>query len=119
VSKADLPFDGPWGIRFPLVELGILSIDCSVIIRKAGLKPVKKSRCWMYPNQPNKEWKELKEESPEEFEKACIVDEEIREADFEHAFFLHQSGVPLREADLDAGDRKAPNRQCSLGICFV
>lgn len=111
--------DGPWRLRFPLVEHGIVKADCGVIIKKAGLPPVNKSRCWMCPNQPNEEWRQLKRDSPDEFEQACILDETIREDDEEGAFFLHQSRVPLREADLDAKDRKEPNRQCTLGTCFV
>jgi len=111
--------DGPWRMRFPLVELAICQADCPVIIKKAGLPPVSKSRCWMCPNQPNAEWRELRDHSPEEFEKACVVDEAARDEDEMGGVFLHQSRVPLREADLDAKDRKEPDRQCSLGICFV
>ena len=111
--------DGPWRLRFPLVELGIVQADCAVIIKKAGLPEARKSRCWMCPNQPNAEWRQLRDEFPKEFEDACRLDDEIREEDDEHAFFLHQSRVPLREADLSAADRKEPNRQCTLGTCFV
>jgi hypothetical protein len=111
--------DGPWRLRFPLVELRIVQADCAVIIKKAGLPPVRKSRCWMCPNQPNAEWRQLRDESPLEFEEACVMDEQIREDDEEKAFFLHQSRVPLREADLEAADRKVPSRQCTLGTCFV
>lgn len=111
--------DGPWKIRFPLVEFGIVKADCPVIIKKAGLPPVSKSRCYMCPNQPNREWRELRDNSPAEFERACAVDEAVRDEDEHGAVFLHHSRVPLREADLDASDRKLPDRQCTLGVCFV
>ena len=111
--------DGPWRIKFPLVDIGIVKADCPVIIRKAGLRPARKSRCKMCPNQSNAEWRELRDSSPEEFEDACKIDEEIREEDDLHAMFLHQDRVPLRDADLDRLDRKEPDRQCTLGACFI
>ena len=111
--------EGPWRLRFPLVEMMLVKADCPRIIRKAGLPLPRKSRCSICPNQPNAEWRELRDGSPEEFEAACRLDEQIRDDDDEHAVFLHQSRVPLREADLDAPDRKEPSRQCTLGLCFV
>lgn len=111
--------DGPWRLRFPLVELGIVKIDCNVIAKKAGLRAARKSRCWCCPNQPNEEWRQLRDELPEQFELACKLDEEVRADDDRNGVFLHQDRVPLREADLDRKDRKEPDRQCSLGICFV
>jgi len=111
--------EGPWRMSFPLVELMLTQADCPVIIRKAGLPVPSKSRCWMCPNQPNVEWRELRDESPEEFEKACVLDEEAREEDFEKSVYLHESRVQLREADLDVADRKEPSRQCTLGTCFI
>lgn len=112
--------DGPWRIRFPLVELGIVSADCPVIAKRAGFKKVpRKSRCWCCPNQANAEWRQLRDELPEQFEAACRLDEEVRAEDEMGGVFLHQDRVPLREADLERPDRKEPNRQCTLGVCFV
>ena len=108
--------DGPWRLRFPLVEARIVKADCPKIIRNAGLPTPFHSRCFMCPNQPNAEWRTI---SPEEFEAACRLDEMIREEDEFGAVYLHESRVPLREADLSAPDRKEPSRQCTLGVCFV
>lgn len=107
---------GPWPRRFPLVELMINSVDCPRIIASAGLPVPNKSRCWNCPHQNNEEWREL---TPVEFEAACKLDDEIRENDEMGGVFLHQSRVPLREADLSAPDRKEPNRQCGLGMCML
>lgn len=108
--------DGPWKRRFPLVELMINSVDCPAIIASAGLPFPHKSRCWNCPHQTNEEWRKL---PPGEFEKACILDDEIRENDDRNGVFLHQSRVPLRQADLDAPDRREPDRQCGLGLCMI
>lgn len=111
--------DGPWRLLLPLVDRMITTADCQRIIRHAGLPRPPKSRCFMCPNQPNAEWRELREGSPAEFEAACVIDEAVRDDDEFGTVYLHQSRVPLREADLDAPDRREPDRQCSLGLCFV
>lgn len=108
--------EGPWTKRFPLVDLMIKSIDCPAIIKSAGLPVPNKSRCWQCPHQNNEEWRQL---TPEEFELACQLDESVREDDEQGGVFLHQSRVPLRDADLNAPDRREPNRQCGFGNCFV
>lgn len=108
--------DGPWKRRYPLVELMVRTVDCPAIIASVGLPVPHKSRCWNCPHQTNEEWREL---TPEEFEKACLLDEQVREDDEMGGVFLHQSRVPLREADLNAPDRKEPNRQCGLGLCML
>lgn len=105
-----------WPNRFPLVEAMVRKADCVGIARKAGLADPEKSRCWQCPHQLNEEWRSL---PPDEFEKACQLDDFIREEDAENNVFLHHSGVPLREADLNAPDRKGPDRQCGLGLCMV
>lgn len=108
--------DGAWKRRFPLVELLVTKADCPKIIASVGLPFPHKSRCWQCPHQTNAEWREL---PPDEFEKACLLDEQIREDDEYHAVYLHQSRVPLRSADLNARDRNEPNRQCGLGLCMI
>lgn len=107
---------GPWQRRFPLVELMVRANDCPRIIQSVGLPVPNKSRCKMCPLQNNEEWRQL---PPDEFEEACRIDEQIREDDDRHGVFLHQSRVPLREADLNAPDRREPDRQCGLGMCMI
>jgi hypothetical protein len=111
--------DGPWKVRLPLVERCLTTADCVRIIRRHGKPLPCKSRCWQCPNQGNAEWRHLRDHSPAEFEAACKLDEAIREEDEEHAMFLHPDRVPLRQANLDRDDRREPDRQCSLGMCFV
>lgn len=116
-KRWDKPQDtGPWMRSFPLVELMVTKADCPKIIQKAGLPVPHKSRCWMCPHQTNEEWREL---PAAEFEAACKLDDEIRANDERGGVFLHQSRVPLREADLTAKDRREPDRQCGLGLCMI
>jgi hypothetical protein len=111
--------DGPWRERYPLVERMLTKADCVRIIRKAGKPLPPKSACFLCPHRMNSEWRFIRDNYPEQWEEACRTDEEIREDDDQHAVYLHEDRVPLREANLDGPDRKGPSRQCSLGMCFV
>jgi hypothetical protein len=109
---------GEQGRCYPLIDLMLTKEDCISIIERAGLPLPKKSRCYMCPHQDNAEWREVRE-SPAEWQAALREDEEIRENDERGGLYLHQSRMPLREADLGAEDRKEAGRQCGLGMCFV
>jgi hypothetical protein len=111
--------DGRW---FPLVEMMLTKADIRTIIRAAGWPDPTSSACWMCANLDNAEWRNIRENDPADFEAACQLDEEIREDDLFKGgtgVWLHHSRVPLREADLEAEDRKGPARQCGLGLCML
>ena len=108
-----------WTKRYPLIELMLTRSDCEKIILKYGLPLPPKSACWMCPHRNNEEWRFLRDNYPEQFAAACKLDDEIREDDDEHAVYLHEQRVPLREADLSVQDRGEPNRQCGLGFCMT
>lgn len=110
------------GKRFPLVELLLSKASCQQLIVDAGLPMPPPSSCWMCPNMPNEEWRGVRDDYPADFERACLLDEEIRAEDIERGgsgVWLHYSRQPLRTADLDALDRKSEARQCGLGLCYV
>lgn len=112
----------PTGRWFPLVEMMLTKTDIRAIIRAAGWPTPTSSACYMCANLDNAEWREIRDNRPPEFEMACVLDEEIREDDLFKGgtgVWLHHSRVPLREADLDAEDRKGPARQCGLGLCML
>lgn len=111
--------ESPWFRRYPLTEMCLSRKDCEVIIERAGLPIPPKSACWMCPHRNNAEWRFLRDSHPEDFARACVLDAEIREDDDEHAVYLHESRLPLIEADIDAIDRTVGERQCSLGNCFI
>lgn len=113
---------GEQGRLYPLVDMMLTKADVRQIIRAAGWPDPTSSACWMCANLDNREWREMRDNRPDEFEKACAFDEEIRENDLFNGgsgVWLHHSRVPLREADLEAEDRKGPARQCGLGMCFI
>jgi hypothetical protein len=111
--------DGRW---YPLVEMMITKEDNRALLQSAGWPNPSPSACWMCANMNNEEWRGVRENDPADFEEACLLDEEIRENDLFNGgsgVWLHHSRVPLREADLDASDRKEVARQCGLGMCFI
>lgn len=108
--------------RFPLIELMLTKEDNRNIVRNSGWSLPTPSACWMCANMSNEEWRGVRDNDPADFEQACLIDEEIRENDIFNGgsgVWLHHSRVPLREADLEAEDRKEPSRQCGLGLCFI
>lgn len=109
----------PWLRSFPLVDLMLTRADLEAVIGAQGWPLPPKSRCWLCPHQTNAEWRELRDTAPDEFARAVEADEEIRETDDRGALYLHHSGKPLKEADLDIADRRAPARQCGLGTCWL
>lgn len=108
--------------RFPLIDLMLTKEDNRNIVRNSGWALPTTSACWMCANMSNEEWRGVRDNDPADFEQACQIDEEIRENDLFNGgsgVWLHHSRVPLREADLEAEDRKEPSRQCGLGLCFI
>lgn len=113
---------GPWYRSFPLLDINLTKRDCIQVIKDAGLPLPPPSACWMCPNKPNEEWRYLRDNYPAAFAQACALDEDVRAEDVAqgHAAMMQpHARVPLREADLEAEDRKGESRQCGLGMCFV
>lgn len=86
----------------PFVD--VLDMDRSRCIttveRILGFTP-KKSSCIICPFHDNTHWLEIKKEYPDEFEKACVFDEKIRNGlKYKHELYLHKSRKPLKEVDL-------------------
>lgn len=104
--------------RYPLLELGLSRADCRVIIEDYGWPIPLKSACWMCPNQDDDGWHEMKLYSPEDFQKAVELENEIRQWDGE--VWLHEERKPLAEIEFVPGRKRARTGalQCSFG-CFL
>jgi len=68
-----------------------------------------RSACWFCPVSSNERWRQLQNDHPDLWERACHIDETIRDGGgfnkrgkepFRGQLFLHRSRVPLRSADL-------------------
>ncbi len=113
---------GHWTSRFPLVELMLTKSDCQKLILDFGMPLPKTSACYCCPFLTDQQWAEVRDEMPEAFEKACVLDEELREEDLvagKTGVYLHHSRVPLRQAMFDEIKPSGEMRQCGLGNCFL
>ncbi len=102
------------GVKFitnthPLLELGWSRRDCEAWLESEfGIKAAK-SACYYCPYRSNAGWKAMKEEDPEQFERACQYDEAIREAQGKKVrgagivgqLFVWRGYEPLRTARFD------------------
>lgn len=95
----------PWiRLYYPLFDMEITRKGCQEWMKKKDWHPPR-SACIFCPYHSDEEWLRLKEEEPEEFERAAIFDEEYRQAKIRtvtHKGFkpyLHDSRKPLREVD--------------------
>lgn len=104
-------------IRFPLVEdVPTTRQEAINIVVSMGWPSPPRSRCWMCPNQSDREWREVQRDHPAEFAQAVEMDKSIRERDA-HAW-IHNTGKPLRDADLREDDDLFSSG-CKTGECFT
>lgn len=93
---------------YPLVDARINTEDCKKICKEhLGYVPIK-SACRFCPYHDNQYWRWLKNERPEEFQKASEVDEGIRDlskAGVERPVYIHRSCKPLRDVDFEGMDK--------------
>lgn len=91
--------------RHPLIEARMSRRDCYRWLEERQYRVPPKSRCKYCPYQSNAEWADL-QELPEEWAEVIELDGWLREpaqiARFHGKVYLHQSRVPLAEADLSA-----------------
>jgi len=97
-----------WQINcYPLAENEISRDECLHWMKHKDLPMPPRSACIICPYHNNKEWRRLKENYPEEFEKAIYFDEQLRSSKtsqfvqrMDSELFLHKSRTPLKDADL-------------------
>lgn len=119
-----------WQIkRFPLLEARMNRLDYFAWLERNGYPRAPKSACIGCPFHNNDQWRDLRDNRPEEWADAVIVDSSIRWADRCYGVpakraqqFLHPQRVPLQEVDLttleDHGQLNMFNNECE-GMCGV
>lgn len=117
---------------YPLIfDVPMRRSECAELVTRAGLPHPPKSSCWMCPYRRNHQWRRLRDHYPKDFAKACALDDEIRARDKQGGVWLHDSRVPLREANLEPPeepplfkllgepDKITEERACNSGMCWV
>ena len=108
--------------RWPLIEQNMSRTDCLNWMKQKGYPQPPRSSCIFCPFHSDKEWKELKANSPEDFEKAVQFERSFQTAiaatrKQEGEVFLHRSFVPLDRVNFS--DRKSQFSNECEGVCGV
>lgn len=108
---------------WPLLDLRIRRQECVTIVERAGLPTPPRSACWMCPYRSDKEWSHLRENWPDDFEKAAELDAEITANDQHEGVFLHRSRQPLSTIRFGAEEPQlglfGEVSHCDSGMCWV
>jgi len=88
---------------FPLIDAGINRQDCIKYIKDSGFHLPPKSACIGCPYHSDTFWKQLKKNSPVEFQDAVDFDNDIRKhrVSLKNKVYLHRSLRPLGYIDFD------------------
>ena len=98
----------PWTLhRWPLIEKSMTRAHCMAWMKENGYPEPPRSACVYCPFHSNAEWKRLRDDEPEEFQKAIEFDKKLRQMHRDHntrlnmEVYLHNSCKPLDEIDFD------------------
>lgn len=103
---------------YPLIfEVPMTRARCVELIRAEGWTgQIPHSACYMCPNLSNAEWIDMHLNWPDDFEAACVLEDEARLTD--PHFYLHEQCVPLRQVDFFAQQTMFSERGCTTG-CYT
>lgn len=96
--------------RFPLLELDLTRRDCTRILHQHGYESTPKSACIGCPFHGNRQWRDLRDNHPDEWADAVEFDHAIRNGsaralaqnqELRGNMFLHASRIPLEQAPID------------------
>jgi hypothetical protein len=113
--------------RYPLIDLRKNRHDCLRWMEANGYAKPPKSACVYCPYHSDREWRRLKIEEPEEFQKAVDFDKDYRAIkaqtdNIRGIPYLHSSMQPLDEVDFsndeDNGQQVLFGNECE-GLCGV
>lgn len=99
---------------FPLIGLGFNRRDCLRWLAERQYPRPPKSACIFCPYHTGEQWRDMRDNAPEDWAAACAFDEAIRPGFFgmEGQAFVHRQMVPLAEADLS----RSPPGQTEFGF---
>ena len=96
--------------RYPLLELGMSRKDCVRFLTRRGWGNTVKSACIGCPFHGNQQWRDLRDQRPDEWADAVAFDRAIRKGGarglpLNGEAYLHRSRVPLDQAPIDQRTR--------------
>lgn len=106
-----------WNHAFPLVKQRMNRHECELLVESIGWPKPPRSSCWMCPNHTQGEWRDIRDNKPDDWQAAVWFDRDIRKRD--PNAYLHPDCVPLDEADLSDQNGVLFGHACQSGHCFV
>lgn len=114
--------------RWPLVEMGITRRKCLDWMDNMGYPKPPRSACVFCPYHSDREWRRLKDDEPNDFNRAVLFEKEYRKAKIltvsKKGFipFLHRKCIPLDEVDFSTEEERGQldlfGNECE-GMCGV
>jgi hypothetical protein len=117
--------------RFPLFDLQMARGHCrSYLAEVAPGRAIPRSACVFCPYRSNREWRDLRDNHPDDWDRACDVDERMRAATasggrgLDESLYVHRSCLPLRQAPIDTPESRGEQytfgfaQECE-GMCGV
>lgn len=102
---------------YPLIEERMSRGDCYKFFKEKNFPIPDKSSCVFCPYHSDKNWKDLKENHPEQWDQCIEVDEAIRDSSkrgLNDKMYLHKSLIPLK--DIEFADQQELF-MCEEGFC--
>jgi hypothetical protein len=106
-----------WQLKYPLVfDVRMTKRELILLVESMGWPAPSGSYCWMCPQMSDKEWKNQRDNEPDEFQQAIELERELRIKD--PFVYLHKSAMPLDEVVF--GDSQQDELfGCNSMQCFV
>lgn len=117
MGRIQKPKTPKWQQRYPLIEQRLNRGECVRLVESMGWPTPPRSSCVMCPNHTQLEWRDIRDNKPQDWQAAIQLDRRIRERD-PHAW-LHADCVPLEQANLDDDNEVMFGRGCTSGHCFT
>lgn len=118
LSRVRTPTENWYHLRYPLIwDVPMNRQNCIATVQQMGWPDPPRSSCWMCPNMRQGEWREMRENWPDDFQRAVELERELRLKD-EH-IYLHEQCVPLDQVDFSDNQIGLFPKGCDTGYCFV
>lgn len=108
--------------EYPLVDMRLTRSHCMKIIEDAGLPVPPKSSCYFCPFHTAAQWKKMKRDKPELFQKAVELEEIInwkREKNGQDRVYLSPALIPLNQIEEAQQMLFSEELFCDTGHCMT
>lgn len=106
--------------RDPLIEKRMSRGDCLGWLKRHGYPTPPKSSCVFCPYRRNDQWRDLRDNDPAGWARACEIDDRLRSPEgiamLKAPTFVHRSGVRLADVDLTTAEDRGQTSLFSNGF---